>query len=67
MFRNHIACGTLNSGCAIQYINGEISLPFPELVLTIIILGGFTGLLLFGVRESSNVTLGICAFHVSRY
>lgn len=42
-----------------------MDLPFPDLTLTIIILVAFTGLLLFGVRESSSVTLGICSFHVS--
>lgn len=46
-----------------QYIRGEVSLPFPELVLALIILIAFSGLLLLGVRESSGVTLSICVLH----
>lgn len=46
-----------------QYIGGETSLPFPEFILAIVILTAFTGLFLLGVKESSGVTLTICAFH----
>jgi amino acid transporter len=31
--------------------------------MAIVILAAFTGLFLFGVRESSGVTLSICIFH----
>ncbi|KAI5454120.1 hypothetical protein NCC49_005110 [Naganishia albida] len=58
-----IATGVVSAATAASYIKGEVSLPFPDLTLTIIILVAFTGLLLFGVRESSSVTLGICSFH----
>ncbi|KAJ9105384.1 hypothetical protein QFC21_001753 [Naganishia friedmannii] len=58
-----VATGVVSAATAASYIKGEVTLPFPDLVLTIIILGAFTGLLLFGIRESSSVTLGICALH----
>lgn len=54
----------VSAGSAGGYLVGEVSLPFPDALLTVFILIIFSGVCLAGIRESSGVALTIMTFHV---
>ena len=55
----------VSASAASTYIAGEVTLPFPVFVGTIIILAFPFVISLLGLKESARTALGILAFHVS--
>ena len=55
----------MSAATAVTYIQGEVTLPFPAFVATLIILGIFTAVSLCGVRESARVAFVVLLYHVS--
>ena len=54
----------VSAGSAGGYLAGEVSLPFPNALLTVFILLVFSGVCLLGIRESSTVALTIMTSHL---
>jgi amino acid transporter len=54
----------VSAGSAGGYLAGEVDLPFPEALLTVFILLLFSGVCMFGIRESSTVALTIMTSHI---
>lgn len=63
------ATATVSAATAASYIQGEFDskLPFSPAALTIILLVALCCIALFGLRESSGLTLTITIIHVSRF
>ena len=55
----------VSAGSASSYLVGEVSLPFPEIILPVLVLIFFGCLCLFGIRESSRVALAIFLCHLT--
>ena len=47
------------------YLSGEFHLPFPQALLTVIILVSFSGVCLLGIRDSSALALTIQTIHLT--
>jgi amino acid transporter len=54
----------VSAGSAGGYLAGEVSLPFPDALLTVFILLLFSCVCLLGIRESSTVALTIMISHL---
>ncbi|KAH7928884.1 hypothetical protein BV22DRAFT_1030277 [Leucogyrophana mollusca] len=54
----------ISAATASSYLAGEVSLPFPAYVGTIIVFVIFTAISLSGLKESSRIAFGVLALHV---
>jgi glucan phosphoethanolaminetransferase (alkaline phosphatase superfamily) len=54
----------VSAGSASGYLAGDVQLPFPKAVLTVILLLVFASICLLGLRESSRVAMGILTIHI---
>ncbi|TRM67071.1 amino acid permease-domain-containing protein [Schizophyllum amplum] len=61
---DYAATSIVSAATAVTYIQGEVTLPFPAFVATLIILGIFTAVSLCGVKESARVAFGVLLYHV---
>lgn len=59
------ATSVVSAATAISYLGGEVSLPFPVVVGSLIILIIFTLISLSGLRESARIALTLLSLHVS--
>jgi len=55
----------VSAGSVGGYLAGEIHLPFPQALLTVFILVLFSGVCLFGIRDSSALALTIQTVHLT--
>jgi hypothetical protein len=55
----------VSAASAGRYLAGEVTLPFPEALLTVFILVIFSAICLLGIRESSGFALTIIACHLA--
>ncbi|KAG8216085.1 hypothetical protein J3R82DRAFT_8086 [Butyriboletus roseoflavus] len=58
------ATAVVSAATAISYLAGEVALPFPLYVGTLLVFILFTAVSLMGLRESARVASGVLAFHV---
>ena len=58
------ATSVVSAATAISYLAGEVTLPFPAVVGTLVILLIFTIISLSGLRESARVALALLCIHV---
>lgn len=58
------ATSVVSAATAISYLAGEVTLPFPAVVGTLVILSIFTIISLSGLRESARVALVLLSIHV---
>jgi len=61
------ATSVVSAATAASYIASEVSLPFPVIVCTVIVLLVFTVICLSGVKESVRVAFAVLNFHVSAF
>lgn len=54
----------MSAGSATGYLAGEVDLPFPRALMTVLILIMFSGICLLGIRESSRFALVIMSNHL---
>ncbi len=62
---DYVSTSVVSAATAAAYLSGEVNLPFPSFVGTIIVLVLFTLISLSGIKESARLALVSLSFHVS--
>lgn len=58
------ATAVVSAATASSYLAGEVALPFPLYIGSLLVFILFTAVSLMGLRESARVASGVLAFHV---
>ncbi|KAK7040709.1 hypothetical protein VNI00_009615 [Paramarasmius palmivorus] len=58
------ATSVVSAATAASYLAGEVSLPFPEYVVAVLVIGAFTLISLSGIKESARLALCVLTIHV---
>ncbi|SJL10090.1 uncharacterized protein ARMOST_13472 [Armillaria ostoyae] len=61
---DYVSTSVVSAATAAAYLSGEVNLPFPSFVGTIIVLALFTLISLSGIKESARLALVSLSFHV---
>lgn len=62
---DYAATAVVSAATAVSYLSGEVHLPFPVIVGTLLILVVFATISLSGLRESARIALVVFTLHVS--
>ncbi|KAI0689016.1 amino acid permease-domain-containing protein [Cytidiella melzeri] len=61
---DYAATAVVSAATAVSYLAGEVKLPFPIVVGTLLVFAIFTGVSLSGLRESARIALVVLTIHL---